>query len=138
MTRLPILSVGNLSEEHCCTNEWTSGQKPYLTKNDRRTLHKTANFVPVVGPGLASSSSAVSSFTSFSKDSPKKTEMELRTQNEQGETACEASQSDWRSSKRTSKIQKCQHSHTLPMTLIRNVPQISIQEAKYLHSFPQR
>ena len=40
MTRLPsCLSFGKLCEEHGETYEWTSGQKPYLTKNGN--LRKT-------------------------------------------------------------------------------------------------
>ena len=64
-----VLSLGKLCEEHGCTYEWASGQKPHLTKNGKRILCKTANFAPVVVPGLSSSSSSSSSSTSFPQDS---------------------------------------------------------------------
>ena len=64
-----VLSLGKLCEEHGYFNEWVSGQKPHLTKNGKRILCKTQNFVPVVVPGMSSSSSASSSSTSFPQDS---------------------------------------------------------------------
>ena len=46
-----------------------SGQKPHLTKDGKKFLRKTANFVPVVVPGLSSNSGASSSSTSLPQDS---------------------------------------------------------------------
>ena len=63
------LSLGKLCEEHGYTHEWTSGQKPHLTKDRKKILRKTANFVPVVVPGLSSNSGASSSSTSLPQDS---------------------------------------------------------------------
>ena len=41
--------------------EWINGQKPHLIKNGIRIICNTENFVPIVVPGLSSSSSASSS-----------------------------------------------------------------------------
>ena len=32
---LAVLSLGKLCEEHGCTSEWASGQKPYPTQNGK-------------------------------------------------------------------------------------------------------
>ena len=69
IARRHVLSLGELCGEHGYTCEWASGQKPHLTKNGKRILCKTANFVSVVVQGLSLSSSASSSFTSFPQDS---------------------------------------------------------------------
>ena len=49
---LADLSLGKFCEEHGYTYEWTSSQKPHLTKDDKKILCKTENFVPVVVPGF--------------------------------------------------------------------------------------
>ena len=41
--------------------EWINGQKPHLIKDGIRIICNTENFVPIVVPGLTSSSSASSS-----------------------------------------------------------------------------
>ena len=41
--------------------EWINGQKPHLIKDGIRIICNTENFVPIVVPGLSSSSSASSS-----------------------------------------------------------------------------
>ena len=41
--------------------EWINGQKPHLIKNGIRIICNTENFVPIVYPGLSSSSSTSSS-----------------------------------------------------------------------------
>ena len=55
-----VLSLGKL-----CEYEWASGQKPRLTKNGKRILCETEEFVPAIVPGSSSSSSS----TSFPQDS---------------------------------------------------------------------
>ena len=65
----PVLSSGKLCEKHGYTYEWASGKKPPPTKNGKRIVCKTENFVPVVVPGLSSSSSASSFSTSLPRDS---------------------------------------------------------------------
>ena len=58
-----IPSLGKLCAEHGYSCEWVSGQKHHLTKNGKKILCNTENFVPVVVPGLSSSSSVSSSPT---------------------------------------------------------------------------
>ena len=43
------------------SDEWINGQKPHLIKNGIRIICNTENFVPIVVPGLSSSSSGSSS-----------------------------------------------------------------------------
>ena len=52
---------GKLCDEHGCSYEWINVQKPHLIKNGIRIQCKTENFVPIVVPGLSTSSSSSSS-----------------------------------------------------------------------------
>ena len=61
---LAFLSLGKLCEDLGYSYHWTSGQKPQLIKNGRRTECNTANHVPFVVPGLSTGSSSSSSPTS--------------------------------------------------------------------------
>ena len=65
---LAVLSLGKLCKEHGYTSEWRSGREPRLTKNRNQTLCRTENFVPLVVPGLSSSSTTASSSTSPPQD----------------------------------------------------------------------
>ena len=56
-----ILSLGKLCDEHGYSHERISGQKPHLIKDGIRIICNTENFVPIVVPGLSSSSSGSSS-----------------------------------------------------------------------------
>ena len=56
-----VLSLGKLCDENEYSYEWINGQKPHLIKDGIRIICKTENFVPIVVPGLSSSSSASSS-----------------------------------------------------------------------------
>ena len=56
-----VLSLGKLCDENGYSYEWINGQKPHLIKNGIRIPCNTENFVPIVVPGLSSSSSASSS-----------------------------------------------------------------------------
>ena len=56
-----VLSLGKLCEDHGYTYEWINGQKPHLIKDGIRMMCNTENFVPIVVPGLSSSSSGSSS-----------------------------------------------------------------------------
>ena len=56
-----VLSLGKLCDENGYSYEWINGQKPHLIKDEIRIICKTENFVPIVVPGLTSSSSASSS-----------------------------------------------------------------------------
>ena len=56
-----VLSLGKLCDEHGYSYEWINGQKPHLIKDGIRIICNTENFVPIVVPGLTSSSSTSSS-----------------------------------------------------------------------------
>ena len=56
-----VLPLGKLCDENGYSYEWISGQKPHLIKNGIRIICNTENFVPIVVPGLTSSSSTSSS-----------------------------------------------------------------------------
>ena len=55
------LSLGKLCDENGYSYEWINGQKPHLIKDGIRTICNAENFVPIVVPGLSSSSSGSSS-----------------------------------------------------------------------------
>ena len=55
------LSLGKLCDENGYSYEWINGQKPHLIKDGIRKICNTENFVPIVVPGLTSSSSTSSS-----------------------------------------------------------------------------
>ena len=56
-----VLSLGKVCDENGYSYEWINGQKPHLIKNGIRIPCNTENFVPIVVPGLSSSSSGSSS-----------------------------------------------------------------------------
>ena len=56
-----VLSLGKLCDENGYSYEWINGQKPHLIKDGIRITCNTENFVPIVVPGLTSSSSTSSS-----------------------------------------------------------------------------
>ena len=56
-----VLSPGKLCDENGYSYEWFNGQKPHLIKDGIRIICNTENFVPIVVPGLTSSSSTSSS-----------------------------------------------------------------------------
>ena len=56
-----VLSLGKLCDENGYFFEWINGHKPHLIKNGIRIPCNTENFVPIVVPGLSSSSSGSSS-----------------------------------------------------------------------------
>ena len=53
-----VLSLGKLCDENGYAYEWINGQKPHLIKNGIRIICNTENFVPIVVPGLSTSSSS--------------------------------------------------------------------------------
>ena len=59
-----VLSLGKLCDENGYSYEWINGQKPHLIKDGIRTMCNTENFVPIVVPGLSSSSSGSDESTS--------------------------------------------------------------------------
>ena len=56
-----VLSLGKLCDENGYSYEWINGQKPHLINDGIRIICNTENFVPIVVPGLTSSSSTSSS-----------------------------------------------------------------------------
>ena len=56
-----VLSLGKLCDENGYSYEWINGQNPHLIKDGIRIICNTENFVPIVVPGLSSSSSGSSS-----------------------------------------------------------------------------
>ena len=56
-----VLSLGKLCDENGYSYECINGQKPHLIKDGIRIICNTENFVPIVVPGLTSSSSTPSS-----------------------------------------------------------------------------
>ena len=56
-----VLSLGKLCDENGYSYEWINGQKPYLIEDGIQIICNTENFVPIVVPGLSSSSSGSSS-----------------------------------------------------------------------------
>ena len=56
-----VLSLGKLCDENGYSYEWINGQKLHLIKDGIRIQCNTENFVPIVVPGLSSSSSGSSS-----------------------------------------------------------------------------
>ena len=56
-----VLSLGKLCDENGYSYEWINGLKPHLIKDGIRIICNTENFVPIVVPGLTSSSSTSSS-----------------------------------------------------------------------------
>ena len=51
-----VLSLGKLCDENGYSYEWINGQKPHLIKHGIGIICNTENFVPIVVPGLSSSS----------------------------------------------------------------------------------
>ena len=66
-----VLSLGKLCSEHGCSYEWKNGETPRLTKNGTTITCIMDNFVPLVVPGLSSSSSSSSASTSRPKNQSK-------------------------------------------------------------------
>ena len=69
-----VLSLGKLCDEHGYSYEWINGQKPHLIKNGIRIQCDTENFVPIVVPGLSTSSS--SSLPSSTSMTPSRQEID--------------------------------------------------------------
>ena len=68
-----VLSLGKLSQDHGYSYEWTSGQRPCLIKNGARIICNTENYVPIVVPGLSTSSFSSSSSASLPQERTRST-----------------------------------------------------------------
>ena len=71
-----VLSLGKHCDEHGFSYEWINGQKTHLIKNGIRIQCNTENFVPIVVPGLSTSSS--SSLPSSTSMTPSRQEIDHR------------------------------------------------------------
>ena len=80
-----VLSLGKLCDENGYSYEWINGQKPHLTENGIRIQCNTENFVPIVVPGLSTSSS--SSFPSSTTMTPSKHEIDHPTSSSSSSTS---------------------------------------------------
>ena len=72
-----VLSLGKLCDKHGYSYEWINGQNPHLIKNGIRIQCNTENFVPIVVPGLSTSSSF--NFPSSTSMSPSREEIDHPT-----------------------------------------------------------
>ena len=80
-----VLSLGKLCDEHGYSHEWINGQKPHLIKNAIRIQCNTENFVPIVVPGLSTSSS--SSLPSSTSMTPSRQEIDHPTSSSSSSTS---------------------------------------------------
>ena len=72
-----VLSLGKHCDEHGYSYEWINGHKPHLIKNGIWIQCNTENFVPIVVPGVSTSSS--SSFPSSTSVTPSRQEIDHPT-----------------------------------------------------------
>ena len=80
-----VLSLGNLCDEHGYSYQWINGQKPHLIKNGIRIQCNTENFVPIVVPGLSTSST--SSLPSSTSMTPSRQEIDHPTSSSSSSTS---------------------------------------------------
>ena len=62
-----VLSFGKLCDENGYSYEWINGQKPHLIEDGIRIICNTENFVPILIPGLSTSSSGSSTLRTSMK-----------------------------------------------------------------------
>ena len=80
-----VVSLGKLCDEHGYSYEWINGQKPHLITNGIRIQCNTENYVPIVVPGLSTSSS--SSFPSWTSMTPSRQETDHPTSSSNSSTS---------------------------------------------------
>ena len=80
-----VLSLGKLCDEHGYSCEWINDQKPHLIKNGIRIQCNTENFVPIVVPGLSTSSSL--SLPSSTSMTPSRQEIDHPTSSSSSSTS---------------------------------------------------
>ena len=80
-----VLSLGMLCDEHGYSHEWINGQKPHLIFNGIRIQCNTENFVPIVVPGLSTSSS--SSLSTSTPMTPSRQEIDHPTSSSSSSTS---------------------------------------------------
>ena len=87
-----ILSLGKFCDENGYSYEWMNGQKPHLILNGIRIQCNTENFVPIVVPGLSTSSSS-GSYHSTSR-TPSRQERHCSTSSSSSSSSPTATSSD--------------------------------------------
>ena len=87
-----ILSLGKFCDENGYSYEWMNGQKPHLILNGIRIQSSTENFVPIVVPGLSTSSSS-GSYHSTSR-TPSRQERHCSTSSSSSSSSPTATSSD--------------------------------------------
>ena len=80
-----VLSLGKPCDEHGYSYAWINGQKPHLIKNCIRIQCNTENLVPIVLPGLSTSSS--SSLPSSTSMTPSRQEIDHPTSSSSSSTS---------------------------------------------------
>ena len=80
-----VLSLGKLLDADGYSHEWINGQKQHLIKNGIRIQCNTENFVPIVVPGLSTSSS--SSLPSSRSMTPSRQEIDHPTYSSSSSTS---------------------------------------------------
>ena len=80
-----VFSLGQFCDEHGYSYEWINGQKPHLIKNGIRIQCNTENFVPIVIPGLSTSTS--SSLPSSTSMTPSRQEIDHPTSSSSSSTS---------------------------------------------------
>ena len=88
-----VLSLGKVCDENGYSNEWINGQKPHLIKKTGfGYICNTENFVPIVVPGLSTSSSS-GSYQSTSR-TPSRQESHCSTSSSSSSSSPTATSSD--------------------------------------------
>ena len=87
-----VLSLGKLCDENGYSYEWINGQKTHLIKNGIRIQCNTENFVPIVVPGLSTSSSSSLPSSTFMK--PSRQEIDHPTSSSSSSTSKEIDHSE--------------------------------------------
>ena len=80
-----VLSLGKLCDENGYSCEWINGQKPHLIQKRNSNTVQYGNFVPIVVPGLSTSSS--SSFPSSTSMTPSRQESDHPTSSSSSSTS---------------------------------------------------
>ena len=96
-----VLSLGKLCDENGYSYEWINGQKSHLIKNGIRIQCNTESFVPIVVPGLSSSSSTSHPSTSMT---PSRQERHCSTSSSSSSSSPTASDSEARKREDRSEI----------------------------------
>ena len=110
-----VLSLGNFCDENGYSYEWINGQKPHLFLNGIRIQCNTENFVPIVVPGLSTSSSS-GSYQSTSR-APSRQASHCSTSSSRSSSSPTATSSDNETREREDRIE----SDTSPVPVSTNV-----------------